>query len=408
MVEIELTALAYGGDALGRLPDGRAVFVPFALPGERVRARIKEDKKRFARAELVEILSPAAERIAPRCEHYRLCGGCHYQHLPYEAQTAAKTVILGDQLGRIGGIADPQVQPAVQSLPWNYRNHVQFHLTVESRLGFYSHYSHDGGQIFPIKECHLPQALINQIWPQLEFEELPGITRIGIRQGVDDDLQLILESDDPQPPEISIEGVDISVVHLSPAGSLVLAGSPAITMNVMDRFFQVSAGSFFQVNIATAELMVQYLLDQISLPRDAEVLEVYCGVGLFSAFLAPYAGRLVGVETSPEACSDFAVNLDEYDHVELYEAPVEDTLTALEINPDLILVDPPRAGIPRQVLERLAALSAPILVYVSCDPATLARDARQLIQHGYQLQSSRPFDLFPQTYHIESVNIFLK
>jgi 23S rRNA (uracil1939-C5)-methyltransferase len=405
VVEVELTGLAYGGEALGRLPDGRVIFVPFALPGERVRARVREEKQRFVRAELLEVLSASPERVAPRCIHYGTCGGCHYQHLPYEAQVAAKSAILADQLRRIGSIPNPSVLPAAASQPWSYRNHVQFHLTPEGRLGYYTH---DASQVFPIQECHLPQALIDQVWRQLDFEALPEIERVAIRQGSDEDLLLILESSDLQPPELSIEELDISVVHLSPAGSLVLAGSLEISMQVMGRVFQVSAGSFFQVNTVMAEAMVRYLLELISLPREAVILEAYCGVGLFSAFLAPHAGRLVGIETSFDACRDFVANLDEFDHVELYEAPVEDVLPALEIRPDLILVDPPRAGLSRGALQALAALSAPQFIYISCDPATLGRDARQLASYGYKLQSSKLFDLFPQTYHIESINIFTK
>ncbi|MGW8250417.1 MAG: class I SAM-dependent RNA methyltransferase [Anaerolineales bacterium] len=409
MVEIELIAYVYGGETLGRLPDGRVIFVPFALPGERVRAVVREDKKRYARAELVEIISASPQRVEPRCLHYGMCGGCHYQHLPYELQLAAKQDILADQLRRIGGIPDPHLLPPVPSQPWSYRNHVQFHLTNEGRLGYYTH---DASRVFPVQECHLPQALIDQVWPQLEFEALPDIERVGIRQGSDDDLQLILESYELELPELSIEELDISAVHLSPAGPLVLAGSLEVVMEVSGRCFQVSAGSFFQVNTRMAEAMVShvvsYLLENLTLPSEAVVLEAYCGVGLFSAFLAPLAGRLVGIETSPEACQDFAANLDEFEHVELYEAAPEDVLPALKIQPDLVLVDPPRAGLGRDALQALAELSAPRFIYVSCDPATLARDARQLSQYGYTLQSSRLFDLFPQTYHIESVNIFNK
>ncbi len=402
-LEINLTTLPYGGEALGRLPDGRAVFVPFALPGERVRARVVEEKARYLRADLVEVLSPSPQRVEPRCAHYGLCGGCHLQHLSYEDQASAKSDILGDQLQRLAGLNNPPVKEAVSSQPWEYRNHVQFHLTPVGKLGYHPLRA---GEVFPIRECHLPQPLISQIWPQLEFEGLPGVERIGLRQGDDGDLQLILESSDPRPPEISIQELDISVVHVSPAGSLVLAGSPATTLTVLGRPFQVSAGSFFQVNSSMAEKMVAHVLEEARLPVGAVVVDVYCGVGLFSAFLAPHAQRLIGIEASPQACDDFVVNLDEFDHVELYQAPAEAVLPALQVTPDLVLVDPPRSGLGRHVLQALIGLSAPLLVYVSCDPATLARDAKHLKQGGYQLQQVTPFDMFPQTYHIESISIW--
>ena len=402
-LEINLTTLTYGGEALGRLPDGRAVFVPFALPGERVCARVVEEKTRYLRADLVEVISPSPQRVEPRCAHYGMCGGCHLQHLLYEGQTAAKREILRDQLRRLAGFNNPPVKETVSSQPWGYRNHVQFHLTPEGKLGYHPLRA---GVVFPIQECHLPQPLISQIWPQLEFEGLPGVERIGLRQGDIGDLQLILESSDPRPPEISIEELDISVVHVSPAGSLVLAGSPATTLTVLGRPFQVSAGSFFQVNSLMAEKMVAHVLEEARLPAGAVVLDVYCGVGLFSAFLAPHAHRLIAIEASPQACDDFVVNLDEFDHVELYQAPAEAVLPTLQATPDLMLVDPPRSGLGRHALQALLGLSAPLMVYVSCDPATLARDAKHLKQGGYQLQQITPFDMFPQTYHIESISIW--
>ena len=268
------------------------------------------------------------------------------------------------------------------------------------------YFTRRGEDVFPIQECHLPETPINQVWPQLEFEHIPGLERIGIRLGAEDDLQLILESSDFEPPEINVEDLPVSVVHLSPAGPLVLAGSQAVQMKVLERTFQVSAGSFFQVNTAAAGEMVRHLLAHLPLTPTLQVLDVYCGVGLFSAFLAQNAGRLVGIEASPAACADFVVNLDEYANVELYEAPAEDVLPALELKPDLVLVDPPRAGLTRPALDGILRLSAPWLAYISCDPATLARDAGRLKQGGYQLEQITVFDLFPQTHHIESISLW--
>jgi 23S rRNA (uracil1939-C5)-methyltransferase len=175
-LEIRPLSLVYGGDAFGRLPDGRAVFIPFALPGELVRIRPVEEKRGHVRAELLEVLEPAPERIPPRCPHYTICGGCHYQHLDTPFQLTAKTHILVEQLQRIGRLSDIPIQPAVPSpLPWNYRNHVQFHLTPDGKLGFQRPGSE---RVVPIRECHLPEIAINQIWPQIELDPLPGVERI--------------------------------------------------------------------------------------------------------------------------------------------------------------------------------------------------------------------------------------
>ena len=404
--DVELTSFAYGGESIGRLPDGRLVFVPFTIPGETARLELVEQKRGFARARLLDVLEPSTGRIAPRCAHFGLCGGCHYQHMPYPAQLAAKRIILRDQLERIGGLKAPLVQPAVASVQeYQYRNHVQFHLTPDGKLGYHKPRSE---QVFAIRECHLPEPVLNELWPQLDFEALAEIERIGLRLGADDDIQIILESRDPQPPDLSVEELPVSVVHLSPAGALVLAGSPDITIHVLGRDFRVSAGSFFQTNTAVAQVMVEHVLALLELDQNTVALEAYCGVGLFSAFLAERVGRLVGIEASPSAAEDFAANLDEFDNVELYEAPVEAALPGLDFQPDVVLVDPPREGIERSALEDLLRLAAPRLVYISCDPATLARDARRLVACGYTLAQVTLFDQFPQTFHIESVSLWSK
>jgi 23S rRNA (uracil1939-C5)-methyltransferase len=409
LLTVKLEKLAYGGAALGRLEDGRAVFVPFALPGETVRARIVEEKRGHVRAELVEVLEPAPERIPPKCKHFftplarssgegpgvRACGGCHHQNLSYANQLKAKTEILRDQL-----IPSPQ--------EWNYRNHVQFHLTREGKLGFFAA---DGAGIVPVTECHLPEAPLNELWPRLEFDPGLGLERVSLRLGADGETMLILESDET--PELELEA-DLSVVHLREGEAVVMAGEQALTVEVRSRPFRVSAASFFQVNTAMAGKMVEHLLACLSLPPQATVLDIYCGVGLFSAFLAPLAGRVIGIESSPSACEDFAANLDEFENVELYEGAAEDVLPYLgdhegrPYKPEAAIVDPPRAGLDKRALDALQALGPGRIAYVSCDPSTLARDARRLLDGGYRLVSVTPFDLFPQTYHIESISLFEK
>ena len=403
-LQVELSSLAYGGDALGRLPDGRLVFVPFALPGERVSVHLVEEKRHHARAELVEVLQPSPERVAPRCLHYGVCGGCHYQHLSYEGQLEAKRAILLEQLQRIAGIPNPPVMPTVpSSQPFGYRNHIQFHLTPLGALGYHKSLSN---HVFPIQECHLPGEAISAVWPQLDFEPLPGLERIGLRQGSNDEVQLILESRQAEAPETRVEDLPLSVVHVSPWGSLVLAGSEYLDIEVLGRLFRVSAGAFFQANTPVAAEMVAYVLAQLALRPETTLLELYCGVGLFSAFLAPRVGRLIGVEASPQACADFESNLDDFENVELYEASAEQFVGSVDIRPDIILVDPPRAGLGREITAGVLALRPQVIAYISCDPATLSRDARQLVDGGYRLEQITPFDAFPQTYHIESISIW--
>jgi 23S rRNA (uracil1939-C5)-methyltransferase len=413
---IKLTAAAYGGASLGRLPDGRAVFVPFALPGETVVVRLLEEKRGHAQAGLIEVLEPSAQRIEPACVHFGKCGGCQYQHIPYPEQLEMKSAILRDQLVRIGRLENPVVRRIVPSPnPYRYRNYVQFHLTPEGKLG-YVEADAEGGErqreekrpvkAFPIQECWLPETPIESLRLQLEFEALPEIERVGIRMGAGEEFQVILEGTDLTPPELWVEEAPVSVVYQTPVGGIVLAGSEHLVMEVLGRSFQVSAGSFFQVNTPLAEVMVDHLLENLPLNAQATLLEVYCGVGLFSAFLAPKLERLVGIESSESACEDFVVNLDEFENVELYEAAAEDVIPGLDLQADIILVDPPRAGIDRRVMDGLLGLHPAIIAYVSCDPATLGRDARRLTEGGYRLRQVTPFDLFPQTFHIESISIW--
>jgi 23S rRNA (uracil1939-C5)-methyltransferase len=421
-INVQLDKLTYGGDAMGRLPDGRAVFVPFGLPGERVRVQLTEEKKNFARGKLVEVIEVSPDRVTPKCIHFFsllpilgeepgmrvACGGCHYQNLSYENQLIAKPEMLRDQLTRIGKIENPPVQPMVASpSEWNYRNHVQFHLTEDGKIGFVNA---TGNAVIPISECHLPEPSINSFWPQLEFDPNMDIARISLRAGADGDLMLIIDSDSPETPELEIEA-DISVVHLFEEHPVVIAGGDHLFIRVLGRDFRVSAGSFFQVNTPMAEKMVEHLLAALPVSNSDTLLDLYCGVGLFSAFFASRAGRVIGVESSASACEDFVVNLDEFENVELYEGAADDILPGLETqigNLRYTIVDPPRAGLDPRVMDALQALGPRVIAYVSCDPSTLARDAKRLILGGYRLVRVTPFDLFPQTYHIESISIFEK
>jgi len=435
--QITLEKLTYGGEAMGRLSDGRAVFVPFGLPGETVRIQLTQEKQNFARGEILEILKPSPDRITPKCKHFysllpageglgmrAACGGCHYQNLPYEKQLTAKADILRDQLQRIGKIENPIIQPTVASPdPWNYRNHVQFHLTDDGKVGYIFSPLPSGeglgvrGRVIPIEECHLPEPAIDAFRDDLQFVSRMNLERVSLRSGANDDLMLILESETEETPELEIEA-DISIVHIYEEHPVVIAGSNSLTIQVLGKDFHVSAPSFFQVNTKMAEKMAQHLITNLQLPitnnQSATLLDIYCGVGLFSKFFADKYTKVIGIESSQSACEDFAINLDEFDNVELYEGAAEEILPALVghafsvTDPIHIILDPPRAGIDKFALDAILQINPQVIAYVSCDPSTLARDAARLIKGGYTLQHVTPFDLFPQTYHIESISIFTR
>jgi 23S rRNA (uracil1939-C5)-methyltransferase len=357
---------------------------------------------------VLEVLEASRRRIQPRCRHFTTCGGCHYQHIDYMEQLSIKAEVLRDQLIRIGRLVDPPVAPAIGSPShWNYRNHVQFHVTAEGRLGFVG--APDGSaqpRIVPIQECHLPAVGLNALWPQIGLDADAGIERVAVRSGSEDDLMLIFESSLPQVPDVEVEA-SVSIAHIFEGDVLIQVGEDHLQMQVLGRSFRVSPTTFFQVNFAVAEKMVEYLLEILPKPCGT-VIDAYCGAGLFSAFLAPRCTRLIGIEARGSACEDFTANLDEFENVELYEDTAEHVLPALMLNPDFVLVDPPRAGVSHSALDALIRMSPPLVAYVSCDPATLARDAKRFIEAGYKLESVRPFDMFPQTYHIESISVFMK
>lgn len=400
IVEVELTADSFGGDCVGRLPDGRTIFVPFGIVGEKVRVEVIEEKRNFARGKIAEILTPSPLRIHPSCPHFTICGGCHYQHLAYTDQLNLKQRIVINQLERIGKIVNPPVMKIVASpSEWNYRNTVQFHLSPAGKIG----YQRAGRtSVVEITECHLPLESINALWPQLEFDPALEISRVSIRSGIEDELLLGMESKSHQTPEFEVD-FPLSVVFMGAEGNVLLSGEDYSMMRVLEQDFRVSADAFFQVNIGTAEKMIAHIPESIAKHQFEHIVDAYCGVGLFSAFLAPHCKQLTGIELSESACNDYAVNLDAFDHVSLYMGAVEQVLPALDIKPDLVLLDPPRAGLDPRAMEGLIKAAPAQIIYISCDSATLARDLNRLLAAGYELESVTPFDLFPQTYHVECV-----
>jgi len=406
--EITLDKFIYGGEAMGRLPDpdgggiGRAVFVPFALPGERVRISLTFQKRGFARGKLLEVLEDSPERIPPKCPHFGGCGHCSYQHIPYESQLRAKEEILRDQLIRIGKIEDPPIKEIIPSPEiWHYRNQMDFQLTDSRKPGF------SFPNILSITECHIPVPTINDFWTELEFGENDLFDRISLRHDIVNNLMLIIHSENPETPEMTLEA-DLSVVHVTAGESIVMGGDDHLVITLNNRPLRVSAASFSHPNTRVAEKMISHLLKTLPLTPDTTLLELFSGIGSFSAFLAPKVGRLVCVEESPAACEDFGINLDEFENVELYQAQAKDVLPGLDFTPDILLADPPVGGLGRHTLDGILHLGAATLAYVSRDPSTLARDAARLIKGGYHLDEVTPFDVAPQTAQIGSIAILKK
>ncbi|MBM3122505.1 MAG: class I SAM-dependent RNA methyltransferase, partial [Chloroflexi bacterium] len=363
-----------------------------------------EAHARWCRAHVIEVLEPSPQRVAPRCRHFGACGGCHYQHLEPGAQPAAKQDIVRAQLERLGGFRDPPVEETVAGTSsWNTRNHIQFSLTPDGRLGFQAGASNE---VIAIQECHLPAPALNELWPALQLEAGAGIDRLALRCAGDETLIVFHAADDP---DVELElALRASAVWLSPQGMHVLAGEPALVHSVRGRLFRVSPASFFQAHAELTPALVDLVLRAAQPQPGQTAFDLYAGVGLFSTFLAELGLRLLAVEHSAAACQDFAFNLESFEHVDLYQASVEQALGSLDAHPDVVIVDPPRAGLGREVVEALLLHAPPRLVYVSCDPSTLARDGKLLSASGYRLETVTPIDLFPQTFHIETVSLWTR
>ncbi len=407
-IDLRLTAMAHGGYALGKQA-GRTVFAPYTLPGEWITARITEDRGRFAYAEMVSIVEASPQRVMPRCPHFGpgRCGGCQWQHIAYPAQLIYKRDIVLDQLKRIGGITDVPVYETVPSpQPWYYRARAAFHVATEGQLGFVST---DPTRIEPVEVCHIVQPEVLNLALALVLDD-ENVERVQALVGEDEQGMLILSTRDDLAPELEVDfPVSINLL-LSDNEPVNLIGASHVYHAIRGRRFRVTAGSFFQVNLPVAEILVDVVLQGLNLEGGEAVLDLYAGVGLFSAFLAERASLVTLVESYPPAVTDADENLAGFEHVDLFEGGVGPVLRGLldeGAGPyDAAVVDPPRTGLEADVIEALEELAVQKLIYVSCDPATLARDARQLQGRGYRLIDVQPVDMFPQTYHIECVARF--
>lgn len=418
VVEVELTAMAHGGSALGR-HEGRVIFVPYSIPGERVRVEIVESHPRWARARLLEVIEPSTHRVEPPCPHFGPggCGGCHFQHIDYEAQAEYKRQVVGDQMNRVGRLPDAPVRDIIAAAePWGYRNHAQFSVTTDGRLGFLSTdalRSADAAasarpSVVPVQECLILDPLLDDLWAALDME-WPQLHRLSLRCGsATGDLMAVFELDHYEDFDIEVDFPVSCALLLADGEVVVLLGRSHYFEHVAGRDYRVSAGSFFQVNTGGAEALVILVQEAIPPAAGGSLVDLYSGVGLFALALADRASRIVGVEANASAAADFRYNAQGLEHVLLIEDTAHSALAEIEDPVDYLVLDPPRSGAGRAVMRDISRLSPAKIVYVSCDPATLARDARTLVEGGYELLEVQPLDLFPQTYHIETLAVFRK
>jgi 23S rRNA (uracil1939-C5)-methyltransferase len=425
-LQLSIEKLVYGGDGLARLPAdeqgrGKAVFLPFVLEGEKVEAKLLEEKPGFARARAEQIVAPSGHRIKPSCPYFLRCGGCHYQHIDYQHQLEIKAAILKENLRRIAKIeldAPPTLHPSPQ---WNYRNRARLKIQTQPAfmLGYYRHASHE---LLPVEQCPISSLLINRgisaMWGLGHSGKLNNEVREAefFANAEDDEYLLQLYCDQQISKDAAVqlaeglrlalpEAAGVAVVRSTPdeqvsAEPIAATGTGELTYNTQHGSYRVSGGAFFQVN----RFLTDELAGLVTAERSGTIaLDLYSGAGLFSSILAKTFAQVIAVEASPTAYADLAYNSPS--NVQAVHATTDRFLRqkAANMRPDLVVVDPPRGGLGGMVVRSLAGLGVPQITYVSCDPATLSRDLAGLLAAGYRIQQAHVVDFFPQTYHVESV-----
>jgi 23S rRNA (uracil1939-C5)-methyltransferase len=433
---LTIEKLIYGGDGLSRLPPddrgrGKAVFIPFVLAGETIEASLTEEKPGFARAKAEAVIDPSPRRVQPRCPYFAQCGGCHYQHASYEHQLEIKTDILRENLRRIAKLELKNEIEVHPSPPGSYRNRsrLQIRTQPEFAAGYFKLGSHE---VLPVEQCPISSPLINRGIAALWQISRAGKTPEGLREAEffanADDTQLLVDlSCAPEAPESSLKnwaellrtvlqeivGVEFSEAkprERSASAEEQLVGTGYLTYQTQRFAYRVSAGSFFQTNRHLIDELVNIVTQEAS---GDLALDLYAGVGLFSTALACNFRQVVSVEPSHRALPDLQYNLPP--NGEAIKATAEQYLSqhsekgqagrivSGKQKPELVVLDPPRRGLGEALARSLADMAAARLIYVSCDPATLARDLVPLVAAGYRVEQAHVIDLFPQTYHLESI-----
>jgi tRNA/tmRNA/rRNA uracil-C5-methylase (TrmA/RlmC/RlmD family) len=377
-VVIKIESVAFGGEGVGRV-DNFVVFVPFAAPEDELEVEIVQLKKKFARGKILQIVKPSPMRVSPLCRYYENCGGCCYQHLNYEYQLEIKKKQVEEVFRKIGKIATPPVGKTIAaSNVYNYRGKAELHFSITSngcKIGFLAV---SGGEIVDIERCEIMEETIN---------DKLRILRQNKQQLCNDDARLTIWS------------------------GLLADQKGTVTRVVRGKTFLVPRGGFFQANLYLTDQLVDEVCHLAMSKEINTLIDAYCGSGLFSIFLAPYAQSVVGIEISEKSVKYAQINAENADvkNVRFVQGKVENILPgdflSSKKESNLIVLDPPRSGCSESVLKTIADLKPQKVIYVSCNPATQARDVKYLDEHGYALLSLLPVDMFPQTEHIEVIGL---
>ena len=397
--------ISHLGYAVGHL-DGRAAFAAYALPHEIVEVRLTREKRDYVVGATTRVLEANEARVEPSCPLFRAdgCGGCQWQHANYGAQLEFKANIVRTQLQRIGGIAEPDVRQVLASpRPLGYRTHATFSVNDKGRLCFVAA---DERRLQPVQECLLIRHELQQLLTALQGVSFENVERVRLQAGSDPtDMAVVVYGTVRNIEQLRQAVPNVSIVQVAHARATVLQGRDWLTYQIAADTFRATAGGFFQVNLEQTSALVETVRNL--LPTESHhALDLYSGAGLFTVLLARNSGHVTSIEEHGPSVRDARYNLRAFRNVTTRTGKVEAELSTVTEPVDVIVVDPPRAGIARPALDALIGLAPERVVYVSCEPTTLARDARLLLAAGYNLRSVQPIDMFPQTYHVETVAWF--
>jgi 23S rRNA (uracil1939-C5)-methyltransferase len=429
-IDLTIDKIVAGGEGIGRY-DEAVVFVPGSAPGDRLRVNVQTRKRTYWRGVIDAIIEPSPLRVSPQCRYYGRCGGCNLQHLDYDAQLVTKKLVVNECLQRIGKTFVPPGNPLSAGNQWHYRNKTQYPVSGPAwRIGFFEPESHN---VVDVEQCLTQPPLFDRLRAAVRtrlndagetpFHETTGkgnvrhiilkhsptsgetvLLYVTAHKELSPDVWSGLAAEFPEVVSIMQSVNPRRTNRILGDRFRLLQGQGYYTEKMLDLTLRISGPSFFQANTPATELLVKRVLKYLEPDGDKTVLDLYCGVGTISLPVARFSRRVIGIEVEPSAVADARANIEvnRLSNVEIVEAQVEQGLKRIQ-HADAIIADPPRRGLTQEVIDGISTLQPQVVVYVSCNPATLARDLARFAQKGYETVEVQPIDMFPQTIHVETV-----
>ncbi len=406
-MKLKLTGMAHGGQALARDKKNHVIFVPGGIPGEMVEIEVDEGdgKKKFLNGELKKVIKASRHRQQVKDSIIGPHGGYSYAHINYKAQLEYKRSVALDQLKRLGGITVKAPRFVASPKKWEYDHDVVLSPTERDGFGIWDQTLREVVPLpGPLKSLIQP---LQDVIKDFDFE-LPGLRRMLLRAPTEGDLLVAFEIDGVEPPELLVDFPISAAIILPDRTTANLIGDMFITRKVNDHLFRITAGCEFPGNPDVVGLQAKKVVELAQLKGKEVVLDCYSGVGVLSHHLAQKAGELHGIDRNPDAIADAAINLADTENVSLYQGSVEEVLPMIDIKPDLVVVNPPALGLSKDAIMGIMKLKARKLIYVASDLATMARDSKILKKGGYQAMGLDGFDMYPQTFHMSLVTVWVR